>query len=292
MMTVRQNKIGVWTPEIISRFWNYAGKQSGSQEQCFSKQVGKGLVKFLRDTVRLHDGMSVLDFGCGPGFLIQHLLEQKVICYGVDSSPELVELVNQRFQGYQRWMGATVAFSQSLPYPDSSFDLVTCVEVFEHLLDDNLHPMLFEIYRVLKPGGVAMFTTPNMENLLVNQVFCPFCQTEFHNRQHVRSFCVDSMHKLIQSVGFKVLFCEGVNFTILQNCSAGWKDSSLRNGYYGIRLLKGIILDRILSRSFPYSEAFRVRAGCGIGAPHLCAIVERPKYNKISQGNIENQNGG
>lgn len=53
--------------------------------------------------------------------------------------------------------------NQSLPYPDGSFDLVTCSEVLEHV--ENYRAVLREIRRVLKPGGLMVITTPNVLNM-------------------------------------------------------------------------------------------------------------------------------
>lgn len=50
-----------------------------------------------------------------------------------------------------------------LPYPDASFDLVSCTEVIEHLRD--FRGALREMHRVLRPGGVLVLSTPNVLNL-------------------------------------------------------------------------------------------------------------------------------
>ena len=52
---------------------------------------------------------------------------------------------------------------QMLPYGDNRFALVTCIETIEHL--ENYRQVVREIYRVLQPGGVAVFSTPNILNL-------------------------------------------------------------------------------------------------------------------------------
>ena len=50
-----------------------------------------------------------------------------------------------------------------LPYGDNRFALVTCIETIEHL--ENFRRIVGETYRVLQPGGIAIFSTPNILNL-------------------------------------------------------------------------------------------------------------------------------
>ncbi len=52
---------------------------------------------------------------------------------------------------------------EPLPYADDSFDLVTCTEVVEHL--ENYHALLREAFRVLRPGGLLVLSTPNVLNM-------------------------------------------------------------------------------------------------------------------------------
>jgi SAM-dependent methyltransferase len=53
--------------------------------------------------------------------------------------------------------------NENLPFPDESFDLVTCTEVIEHL--EHYRSTLRDIHRALKPGGTLVLTTPNILNL-------------------------------------------------------------------------------------------------------------------------------
>ncbi len=53
------------------------------------------------------------------------------------------------------------AVAERLPFPDDTFDCVTCLEVLEHLPEKNWTSAIQEMRRVLKPGGVLIVTVPH-----------------------------------------------------------------------------------------------------------------------------------
>jgi ubiquinone/menaquinone biosynthesis C-methylase UbiE len=98
---------------------------------------------------------TVLDVGCGGGRTVQRLaaLAPHGTVYGIDYSPASVaasrvtnarEIANGRVQVQ---LGSVAA----LPFPDSTFDVVTAVET--HYYWPDLPANLREVLRVLKPGG-------------------------------------------------------------------------------------------------------------------------------------------
>lgn len=106
----------------------------------------------------LAEDMSVLDIGCGPGSITVGLAEQlpsgKAV--GLDIEPSQIELANARAQeiGLTN-CGFDVGSALDLPYPDASFDVV-----FGHTIlmqFSKPEPVLKEVKRVLKPGGLAAF---------------------------------------------------------------------------------------------------------------------------------------
>ena len=268
-------KDGQWTAATIGRFWEHYGTRTDLRSEYFTYQVGNGIVSFLTFAGRLKPGLLVLDYGCGPGFLVEKLLAKDVRCYGLENSPRAVELVNQKFRKNPNWMGAMEVSEPPAPFPDRTFDVITCLETLEHLLDDRLPLVVEEIHRLLKPGGVALFTTPNNEDLLRSHVYCPFCETSFHKVQHVRSFSDESMRVLLESHGFRTLFCRGINFDAFQRRPSlrKWKDLSLREIGKWLRSRTNVVLDRMAKKPFPYGRDFNIRLEDG--DHHLCALVER-----------------
>jgi SAM-dependent methyltransferase len=90
----------------------------------------------------------VLDLGCGTGHSYRELAPR--VSVGVDVEPSV--LVGQQRDTH-------VADMRSLPFPDGHFASVLSVQSLEHVPDPE--SVLAEVVRVLRPGGRAVFVTPN-----------------------------------------------------------------------------------------------------------------------------------
>jgi len=196
----------IWTEEKIKRFWDYESKYP---ENYFSFQLGKTLT--LRFLDILKKSRNVLDYGCGNGYLIKYLLETGVDVYGTDLSEESLNIVNLKYKGYSNFHGALSL--KKLIASHKKFDLITLIEVFEHLSDDHLEETLKNIKLLLfKDEGVAIITTPNDEDLLKSNIYCPECSKTFHRWQHLRSWSKDSLTSYLASKDFKILEVFTTNF--------------------------------------------------------------------------------
>jgi 2-polyprenyl-3-methyl-5-hydroxy-6-metoxy-1,4-benzoquinol methylase len=265
------NRPGVWTTDTVSRFWEHVSTQPGARQEYFSAQVGDGLIAVLRYAGALRSGARALDWGCGVGDLVTRLCRAGVRCAGVDGSHAAVAEANDALRGSATWEGAAVVASPPAPFAAGTFDLITCVETLEHLDGEHLDAILNEIHRLLRPGGLALFTTPNDEDLSRSETLCPFCRTTFHRMQHVRAFDADTLGALLRHAGFLVRFCGALDLTRLQPARGSWKDWSPRRAHHASRQLAAALLDGIAPAAFPSQRGFALAAG----GPHLCAVVER-----------------
>jgi ubiquinone/menaquinone biosynthesis C-methylase UbiE len=113
----------------------------------------------------LKDGMKILDCGCGPGYLLEkllNLLPSSIVC-GIELDPLLVAVAADRLNGFIGAGRCSVAENSilSIDYPDNSFDFVVTRLVVEHVPD----PLVAcrELYRVLKPGGIVVVVDNDFE---------------------------------------------------------------------------------------------------------------------------------
>ncbi|MDY7003572.1 MAG: class I SAM-dependent methyltransferase, partial [Cyanobacteriota bacterium] len=105
-----------------------------------------------------HQFENILDFGCGVGrylmaFQPELLPNQKL--FGCDVFPECAEWCEENIKF------ATVKHNNiqpPLPFENNQFDLVNAVSVFTHLRLDLQHLWAWDIYRVLRPGGILFMT--------------------------------------------------------------------------------------------------------------------------------------
>jgi SAM-dependent methyltransferase len=102
-------------------------------------------------------GRSVLDVGCGNGYVLSRFAREGAHPFGVDLTVRGVELSRRRFALSGLSGGFTVGSAEDLPWPDDTFDGVTSMGVLHHTPDTPRS--VAEAHRVLKPGGrlIVMF---------------------------------------------------------------------------------------------------------------------------------------
>ena len=127
------------------------------------KERLRGYLPLLRNKKIGGKGMPILDIGCGRGEWLELLAESGLEARGVDRNRLFVAACKER--------GLNVSEGDAIEYlgevPSCSLGAVTGFHIIEHLPLEELIRLIDETVRVLKPGGLAIFETPNPQNVLV-----------------------------------------------------------------------------------------------------------------------------
>jgi SAM-dependent methyltransferase len=161
-------------------FYNEKGRTT---YHLLRRWIWRALGEFKRnDDIDLYydaAGKTVLDYGCGPGYMTQSLLERGALhVTGIDISEGEIEQARERAQrdGTADRSTHVVADAHDLQFEDDSFDLIVGDSILHHL---DLEIALREIRRVLRPGGRAVFKEPMWHNpiLRVGRALTPTART-------------------------------------------------------------------------------------------------------------------
>lgn len=103
------------------------------------------------------EGQVVLDIPCGMGWGTSMLQGAREI-HGVDISEEAIREARQRYPGIKFSVGNMTRFAAD--FPAAFFDLIVCLEGFEHITFLEGQAFLKNVQRALKPGGLLILSTP------------------------------------------------------------------------------------------------------------------------------------
>ena len=140
--------------------------------------------------------LNILDVGCGTGANLE-MLSEFGAAEGVDVSAEALSFCQAR--GLER---VKLGAAEALPYDDNSFELVTGLDVVEHL-DDDLAG-LKEMRRVLSRDGRALLFVPAF-------MFLWGVQDDISN--HRRRYTIKSLKRVVREAGFEVERATYVNIS-------------------------------------------------------------------------------
>lgn len=117
------------------------------------------------------DGGTILDLGCGSALVADRILARGVTYVGVDYGGHHITYAKAKHDAHTAPLRTVFArcAAESLPFADASIDVVAFSEVIEHLMQPEL--AVWEIARVLKPGGVLVMTTNNASEVPLRSPF-------------------------------------------------------------------------------------------------------------------------
>jgi ubiquinone/menaquinone biosynthesis C-methylase UbiE len=178
-------------PEIWDKDW--FGTIDGQRVKLFAEKIPEEV-------------KSLLDVGCGNGLFLHHVESiRDVACLrlcGVDRSQTALKHVHT-----EKYLSSI----DCLPFNDNEFDIVTSLEVIEHLPSIIYYDALKEICRVARK--YVLIGVPFNEDIRNSLIECPYCGCRFNVDYHLRSFSESVIRYLFDSHGFQ---CKEI-FYVQQN---------------------------------------------------------------------------
>ncbi len=124
-----------------------------------ASSVTGDVVEGMKKMVNTYFGncQLILEIGSGTGWFLDVCKEENKQAIGIDINPGLVRLSKAK------GLDIVKACATSMPFKDESFDGVFSIAVFEHFNRDELLHAVSEVKRVMKKGGRANITVPNVK---------------------------------------------------------------------------------------------------------------------------------
>jgi ubiquinone/menaquinone biosynthesis C-methylase UbiE len=167
----------------------------------------------------LKPGEVLVDIGTGRGEMLAVAVERGAArAIGVEYSAAAVEMARKTLDVHRAGGRAEVllADARSIPLPDGTADLVTMVDVVEHLSPDELHRTLTEANRLLRSGGrIFIHTMPNRTiydvtyrlqrsiSLRRRRHWPADPRNEYEHKMHVNEQTVTSLRRSLDRAGFR-----------------------------------------------------------------------------------------
>ncbi len=191
------------TLEVDDHHWWYRGRRR--------------IIRAELDRLPLAPGARVLDAGCGSGRTLEELVDYGHAA-GIELDDDAAEVARTRGIADVR-----VGRLEQLPWPAATFDLITCLDVIEHIADDR--SAVRELLRVCKPGGFMLVTVPAYQAL-----WSRHDEANHHYRRYSRG----SLRRAVTGAGWTIVRISSFNSVLLVPAAAirlGQRHFGTRNGY-------------------------------------------------------------
>ena len=156
-------------------------------------------------------GKSALDVGCGAGLFAEPLARLGAEVTAIDAAAELIEAAKAHAAGQGLAIDYRHAAVEDI---GGSFDLVTSMEVIEHVADPQA--FLKSLSARLAPGGLLVLSTPNrtaLSRILMVTIAEGIGRIPKGTHDHARFITPDEMKAMLTAAGLAVIDCEGIAFS-------------------------------------------------------------------------------
>jgi SAM-dependent methyltransferase len=156
-------------------------------------------------------GLRILEVACGRGGFVRELARAGARVTGCDFSSAALRAASTKLRAANATPSAALiqGDAQNLPFADNTFDLVVSCETIEHLPD--VKSAMRGIYRVTRPGGKLLLTTPTYANFM--GLYELYASVRHPGRKDDQPFdrrqWFPQVHAWVRRAGWKILLTDG-----------------------------------------------------------------------------------
>lgn len=199
---------------MVVKKYIYDGREWSEEEMRHLVKPKKKMASRAIATLQMVEGDVILDVGCGAGEFAYHIAPRVSKVVAIDTLETSIEIAKDFFSLPNIDFIAGDLFQ--MEFPSNSFDCVLFLETIEHV--ENPMAFLKEFYRLLKPGGFLIISTPNAlsYSYITGNVFLYFSKLvsrlvasinkEEHNTgtqlDHIYSWNFTTLYRLLNRSGF------------------------------------------------------------------------------------------
>jgi 2-polyprenyl-6-hydroxyphenyl methylase/3-demethylubiquinone-9 3-methyltransferase len=210
-------------PDEVRQFAAQAGDWWNPEgSEAMLHRLNPVRLAYLRDMVDQHwqgdeqgfrplAGKTALDVGCGAGLLAEPLARLGAKVTAIDAAAELIDVARAHAAGQGLDIDYRHAAAEDL---DGRFDLVTSMEVIEHVADPQA--FIRSLAARLAPGGLLILSTPNRtarSRVLMVTIAEGIGQIPKGTHDHAKFITPDEMKAMLAVAGLTVIDCEGIGFS-------------------------------------------------------------------------------
>ena len=169
---------------------------------------------FIKKVLRLKNKHAILDYGCGSGLYVglwKRQFPHADLFFSDISDIGLKKLI-KKYPEFSDNCG--LIKNSKAPFNNESFEVIISIEVMEHVL--NLNNYLNDIFRLLKKGGIFIWTTPCANKLSIEQIYAFFSKNTEKTKEgykrwkweapyHLRRLTTKEIKKKMFKIGFKMV---------------------------------------------------------------------------------------
>ena len=167
------------------------------------ERSGQGDAERLAPLIAPSD--TVLDLGCGIGRVVRYVAPLCGTIWAVDASDAMLGYARARLQGLPNVRFATCVGTSIPEVGDDSVDVVYSLITLQHLEREDAFALLRDVRRVLRPGGRAYITFPNLlSDVYLDSFIRDVDGGEVANPARARVYTPQEVERILPAAGFDV----------------------------------------------------------------------------------------